>query len=179
MNRRSAALSRRMARVLAPAIVVGALVSSCATFSANDQVARVGDVALARDDFESYVAEVLEVTQPGLENTTIEGDRARGAVSQWIIDELIRQYLADQGIEITDADREAAQANLAGELEAQGITLSERTTAFLVESAAARGVFDQTQEPGSLLEFATGADVSVDPVYGVWDVDAGSVVPAG
>lgn len=179
MNRRSAALPRRLARVLVPAVAAAAMLTSCATFNANDEVARVGDVALDRAEFESYVAEVLEITQPGQPNTTIEGDRVRGAVSQWIVDELIRQYLADQGIEVTDADRAAAQARLDEDLATQDITLSEDTAAFLVESAATRDVFDATQEPGALLEFATAIDVSVDPVYGVWDLDSGSVIQAG
>jgi hypothetical protein len=162
------------------ALVAALALSSCATLTANNDVASVGDVSLDRPTFELYLREVLEINNPGGDNSRVSGDLARQAISQWIIEELSRQYLQGKGIAITDTDRSAAEAQLDAALAAQEeATISERTRQYLIESVAAHTVFAASQQSVALGPFAATLDVSVDSRYGYWDGTKGSVVGFG
>ena len=99
--------------------------------------------------------------------------------TNWVVDELIAQYLDEQGIVVDDAARADAEAQVDSEAAGRGIELSEQTREFLVRSASLRSTFSATQSDGALFDFAEASDIQVDSRYGRWVLDAGSVLPLG
>lgn len=124
--------------------------------------------------------EILEINEPGADHSQMSAELARRAITQWVVEELSRQYLTTQGVEITDADRTTAEAQLDQQLATyEEATVSEATREFLIESVAVQMVFQNTQEPGAVGSFAAGVDVNVDSRYGYWDGTTGNVVGFG
>lgn len=159
---------------LALSLVAVATLASCATFTNNHEAASVNGVALDRSDLEQYTRDLFAVT-----TDTLPAERPREVLKNWVIDELIRQYLAEQNVPIDGAAIEQAKSQVDSGLTGQNLTVSEATRSFLVESAAARLVFNNTQPDGALRDFATKASVVVDPRYGRWSLDAAAVLPLG
>jgi hypothetical protein len=159
---------------LALSLVAVATLASCGTFSNNHEAASVNGVALDRSDLELYTRELF-AAQDG----TIPADQPREVLTNWVIDELIRQYLTEQDLSIDDATIEQAKSQVESGLAGQQFELSEATRSFLVDSSAARLAFSNTQQDGALLEFADSASVVIDPRYGRWDLDAGAVLALG
>ncbi len=159
---------------LALSLVAVATLASCGTFSNNHEAASVNGVALDRSDLELYTRELFAV-----DSDTVPADRPREVLSNWVIDELIRQYLAEQDVSIDDATIEQATSQVESGLAGQQLEVSEATRSFLVDSTAARLTFSNTQQDGALLEFAESASVVIDPRYGRWDLDAGAVLALG
>lgn len=163
--------------LLAVCALAGALtLSSCSTFSDNDAVARVGDVELTRDALELYVHDALTVANDGEVPDQLTADAYRSIIGGWVIDELIRQKLAQDGIAITDDDRTNAQTKLDQAL-AGATDVPESVTAFELDSAIAREAFGRTQAQGSLGEFANATAIEIDPRYGYWDPATGTILP--
>jgi hypothetical protein len=159
---------------LALSLVAVATLASCGTFSNNHEAASVNGVALDRSDLEVYTRELFAA-----EDGLIPADLPRQVLSNWVIDEIIRQYLSDQEIAIDDATIQQAATQVESELAGQPMQISEATRSFLVDSAAARLAFSNTQQDGALLEFADSASVVIDPRYGRWNLDVGAVLALG
>ncbi len=159
---------------LALSLVAVAALASCGTFSNNHEAASVNGVGLDRSDLELFTRDLFAVT-----TDTVPADQPREVLKNWVIDELIRQYLAEQDVAVDGATIEQATAQVDTGLSSQGLTVSEATRSFLVDSTAARLTFSNTQPDGALLDFADHASVVVDPRYGRWDLDAGAVLPLG
>jgi peptidyl-prolyl cis-trans isomerase C len=91
--------------------------AGCSTFDENDAAAAVDGAEISQEQFE----DTLTVLAANSQDTAIEEDPATGSVAgetgRTVLAGLVRatasqQYLADQGEEVTDADREAVQASL-------------------------------------------------------------------
>lgn len=161
--------------VLAVCALVGAVsLSSCSTFSDNDAVARVGEVELSRDTLEEFVHDFLATR--GDVPDQVAGDAYRQVIGGWIVEELIRQKLAIDGVEPNDDDRAAAEAAVASDLD--GLTdPSDAVREFVYDSELWRAVFARTQQQGALGEFAGSTSIVIDPRYGYWDGSSGTVLP--
>lgn len=165
-------MNRRLFPVaLALAVALG--LSSCSTIASNDAVS-VNGVSLERSELEQLTTELFDV-----DTDFVQTQFPQQVASNWIIDQLIVQFLAEQEIEIDDAARAEAETRVDTELDAQQLEVSDFTRDYLVTSAAARTVFGNTQPDGGLLEFAETADIVVDSRYGHWVLDAGAVVSLG
>lgn len=159
---------------IAVSLVAVASLAACATFTANDEAASVNGVALERSDLELYTRELFDITTP-----TVTADSPRQVLTNWVIDELVRQYLAQQGIGIDDASRDEATRQVTTGLSGQGLTVSDATLAFLVDSTAARIAYNASQPDGALRPFAESADIVVDPRYGAWSLDGAQILALG
>ncbi|MCU1361318.1 MAG: hypothetical protein JWN99_2607 [Ilumatobacteraceae bacterium] len=167
----------RRSALAAGALVVALTLSSCSTFNANNEAARVGSTTFQIDDFQTYMHDYLAANDPTADSSQIDGETARGLLSNWVGDQLIIQFLSSKGIQITDADRTPIATQLDSRLQAAGVTISDSTHDLVVESGAARTVFQNSQVAGALGPFAKTVDVVVDSRYGYWDADTGAVVP--
>ena len=159
---------------LALSLVAVATLTSCGTFSNNHEAASVNGVALDRSNLELYTRELFAV-----QDGTIPADQPRQVLSNWVIDELIRQYLADQKVAIDDVTITQATTQVESGLAGQQLQVSDATRSFLIDSAALRLTFSSTQQDGALLDFAKAASVAIDPRYGRWDLDVGAVLALG
>jgi hypothetical protein len=165
----------RRSLIVACALVGAISLSSCATFSDNDAVARVGDVELSRDRLELFVHDLLSAG--GEVPDQASGDAYRQVIGGWVVEELIRQKLVDDGIEATDEDRAAADASVQTDLGSLPTAPSDVVHDFVYESALARATFTRTQQQGALGEFAKSATIVIDPRYGYWDGASGTILP--
>jgi hypothetical protein len=174
-------IRRRRPHALALAVLLplaAATVSSCATFTDNANAARVGDVELPRADLEQYVHDALEARDSAEVPDDFPGEVNRSILGAWIIDEMVRQYLAEVGAQITDGDRRQATAQFDEQL--GGTEVSDFLRNYEIESRATRAAFTRVApDEGALLAFAEEADVYVDPVYGYWNLEVASVLPMG
>lgn len=163
---------RRFLPVLAPLVAAVAL-TSCSSLS-NNEAASVNDAVLDRSELELFTKEVFAV-----DKEFVQTEFTNQVATNWIVDELIAQYLETQGITVDDAARADAEAQVDTEVAGRGLEISSATREFLVRSAALRATFGATQAEGSLFEFAEAADIEVDSRYGRWVLDAGAVLPLG
>lgn len=130
--------------MLAVAVVVGATLSGCTTFSDNDVAARVGDAELTQDDFEAVLADF-----PLAEGA----DEAAGAtalqiLSFWMQTQILLGLIDDDGGEVTAADLDDTRA----ELEATDPTfagLSPTSKDLIVENQAATRVWQRQFAPSA------------------------------
>lgn len=108
---------RTLRRARAP-FAAGALavaLSACGTFDANDAAATVGDGEVSRDSLESVLdglaqnADVVGLTYDEVTRSTPQG---RQVLSVMVQREVIRQFLAEHGESITDADREQVSGGI-------------------------------------------------------------------
>lgn len=155
-----------------PLVAVVAL-SSCSSLS-NDAAASVNGTTLARRELELFTKEVFAI-----DTDFVRTEFTNQVATNWVVDELISQYLDEQGIVVDDAARADAEAQVDREAAGRGIELSEQTREFLVRSASLRSTFSATQSDGALFDFAEASDIQVDSRYGTWVLDAGSVLPLG
>lgn len=155
-----------------PLVAVVAL-TSCSSLS-NDAAASVNGTTLARHELELFTKEVFAIDTP-----FVRTEFTNQVATNWVVDELIAQYLDEQGIVVDDAARADAEAQVDSEAAGRGIELSEQTREFLVRSASLRSTFSATQSDGALFDFAEASDIQVDSRYGRWVLDAGSVLPLG
>jgi SurA N-terminal domain len=161
-------------------VVVGALVAlvllpSCSTLNSNNHAAEVGDTSLERDDFETYLRDVLTANEPGTQADEIAADQARQILSGWVVDQMIIQFLDSQGVEVTEADRASVVAAFDAQLAERGVTISDSTHRLVIEGSAARAVLNNMAEAATIELFADEIEVTVDSRYGYWDADSGTL----
>lgn len=172
-------MTRRPARrplVVAAALVAALSLSSCATFDTTT-VASVGDHELSRDDLQQILESDLGAALLGSSviDGRADGDSVRAVVSAWIA----LNALQDAGL-ITDEDLTAVEPQLVGQFGSMFVdappVIQQLAKQNLAASAAIQsGLIDQQQAIGSV----SGVDISVDPLFGVWDDEAFSVVALG
>lgn len=163
-------------RRLLPAVLAlsaALTLGSCASVTGDDAVV-VNGVSLPRTELEQLTTELFDV-----DTDFVQARFPQQVATNWIIDQLILQFLDEQGITIDDAARAEAENRVDSELGAQQLDVSGLTRDYLVTSAAARTVFSATQPDGGLLEYAEAADIHVDSRYGHWVLDAGAVLSLG
>jgi hypothetical protein len=106
---------RRAARPFAiAALAVG--VSACGTFSDNDAAAVVGEAEVSRDELESILqglADNVETTGLTVDEATGSTPDGRQVLNVLVQQQVLEQFLADNGEEITDDDRAAVTASVA------------------------------------------------------------------
>jgi hypothetical protein len=163
---------RRLLPLVLPVVAAVAL-TSCSSLG-NDAAASVNGVELGRHELELFTKEVFVIDTP-----FVQTQFTNQVATNWILDELIAQYLDEQGVVVDDAARADAEAQVDSEAAGRGLELSAPTREFLVRSASLRSTFGATQAEGALFEFAEAADIRVDSRYGRWVLDAGSVLPLG
>lgn len=183
---------RRPARRLALAtcaVLAAVGLSSCSTFSDNDAVARVEDVELTADDLQTIYGAALDydaeqqtaALAPG--DTTVitaaesvPGEQMRQFISQWIQYQAAAQLLEDEGLAVTDADLATARDQaLAGiETDPPQVLIDYVVWQFAVEAK-----FGTRTSDTQLTDYASGLDIHVDPYYGAWNPDSGTVEALG
>jgi len=98
------------------ATAIGAmLLSSCATFTEANQVARVGSVALERAELDALLTDATPGAVSG-EQITVDMSTAHNMLNSWILTEILRSELTAAGLPVTDQDREDATAAILEEL---------------------------------------------------------------
>jgi hypothetical protein len=89
--------------------------SSCATFTESNQVARVGSVALERAELDALLTDATPDAVSG-EQITVDMSTAHNMLNSWILTEILRSELTAAGLPVTDQDREDAIAAIFEEL---------------------------------------------------------------
>lgn len=187
-------LNRRLASLLAAVTVAGLAATGCAEQSA---AVRVDDATVSRSDFEDQLDlfyendELREFLFQGVtrEQLRAEGD-PRGSYTQQYVGSLaavqvqflvVAQALEDEGIELTDADRDALVQEFDSVLPGgyDGLPASVRDD--LVEGLAGfdklRTELDEEQFNVVLGEVVDRATIEVSSQYGSWDPEQFTVTP--
>lgn len=154
-------------------LIAAVVLTSCSSL-ANDAAVSVNGETLDRSELELFTKEVFAI-----DTDFVQTQFTNQVATNWIIDELIAQYLDEQGITVDDSARAEAEAQIDGEIAGGGLEISAATREFLVRGAALRATFTATQAEGALFDFAEAADIEVDSRYGRWVLDAGTVLPLG
>lgn len=165
--------------VAVAALATAVALSSCATFTEEDLAARVGDAELEEDELAAILESDLgqQLSQSAPVGGLADGDIVREFLSAWIAIEAL-----DQAGVADDADaRATAEADLAEQL---GTTLFLDAPAALRDLLVTRTVISEAVtageiDPVTLQPIVVEADVYVDPRYGWWDVETGTVAPFG
>lgn len=187
-------LNRRLASLLAAVTVAGLAATGCAEQSA---AVRVDDATVSRSDFEDqldlfYENDALRdylfqgVTR---EQLRAEGD-PRGSYTQAYVGSLAAvqvqflvaaQALEEEGLELTDADRDALVAELDSALPGGYDSLPSGVRDDLVEGLASfdklRAELDEDEFNIVVGEVVDRADIDVSSQYGSWDPDQFTVTP--
>jgi hypothetical protein len=85
--------------------------SSCATFTESNQVARVGSVVLERSELDALLTDATPGAAAG-DQISVDMSVAHNLLNSWLLTEILRGELTAAGISITAEDREAATAEL-------------------------------------------------------------------
>lgn len=185
-------LNRRLASLLAAVTVVGLAATGCAEQSA---AVRVGDDMVSRSDFEDQLDFVYEnddfrsllFGEVGREELRGEGD-PRGSFTQAYVGAmagvqvqflLVAQVLDDEGIELTDTDREAVTSQLPGGVD----SLPDSMRGDFVDGLAgfntlAAELGEEEFNAVMMTAFDT-ADITISSRYGTWDTETDTVTPPG
>lgn len=131
---------RRLALAVVPVAILATTVSSCSSVS-NDAIT-VNGQSLSRSDFDEIVVGYA-AGFPGsiLANGTVNASMARGFLTDWATTAIYAARLADDGIEIGDAELDAARDGMAkatGFAEASAVAQD-----FYVYAAAVRAAFER------------------------------------
>ena len=164
------------AGALAVALTVSVTLSSCSTFTANNDVASVGGRELSQEDLQLMLDSGLG--QELLENAPVDGvidaGSARAIINAWI--QLTAFTEAGIG---TDVDTSEIEANMADSLdswnEAPPVMRELAVKTIAIRTLKEQGGLDDNQIRTVLLD----ADIAVDSRYGRWDDSALSVVSFG
>jgi hypothetical protein len=187
-------LNRRLASLLAAVTVAGLVVTGCADQSA---AVRVDDRSVSRSDFEDALDLFYENDElRGLlfQNTTQEQlrpqDGPRDAYAQEYVGALARTYieflvvehtLESEGIELTDADRQAVEDQLDQSLTGGIDALPDTQRTQIVDGFAGldklRSELGDEQFNVVIGEVVDKVDISVSSRYGSWDDDEFTVTP--
>jgi hypothetical protein len=127
----SQARTRRPLRARSTGLIataIGALLlSSCATFTEANQVARVGSIALERSELDALLTDATPGAASGAQ-ITVDMSVAHNILNSWLLTEILRSELTAAGLTVTDQNREDAIAEL---FEAFGPNWDDTTGAAL------------------------------------------------
>ncbi len=193
-------LNRRLASLLAAVTAAGLAATGCAVQAAAVQV---GDATVSRRDFEDQLDFVYEnddfrsllFGEVGREELRAEGD-PRGSFTQPFVGAmagvqvqfmLVEQVLDDEGIELTDADREAVTSEIDPVVPGGVDGLPDSMRDDFVDGLA--GINTLATELGeeefnavmlaAFDEAGTNDDITINSRYGSWDPDTDTVTPPG
>jgi hypothetical protein len=189
-----AVLNRRLASLLAAVTVAGLAATGCAEQSA---AVRVDDRSVSRSDFEDALDLFYENDElRGLlfQNTTQDQlrteDGPRDAYTQEFVGALARTYieflvvehtLESEGIELTDADRQAVEDQLDQRLTGGIDALPETQRTQVVDGFAGldklRAELGDEQFNVVIGEVVDEVDITVSSRYGSWDDEEFTVTP--
>jgi hypothetical protein len=92
--------------------LIGAVgLSSCATFTESNQVARVGSVALERSELDALLTDATPGAATG-DRVNVEMSLAHNLLNSWLLVEILRGELDAAGLTVSAEDREVATAEL-------------------------------------------------------------------
>lgn len=187
-------LNRRITSLIAAVAVAGLAATGCSEQSA---AVSVDGTTISRSDFEDeldlfYEDDELRTFVFGqVDRAQLRGDMAGGYAQQYVgaVAGLHVQFLVaetvldDEGIELTDDDRSAAEdlveQAVPGGLDALPDDLRD---GFLDGVAAVTRLQDELGEEGFNEAMSAGfeeADVEINSRYGTWDADQFTVAPPG
>jgi hypothetical protein len=182
---------RRLATLAAVLAIAGLAASGCDTQSA---ALRVGDETVSQSElFEEMrlisqdqgyrtLLQIGDVDQSQLKGP-VDGSYSQGLVG-YVLGNRVTflvadDVLADNGVEVTEADRQQVAGRLDQELP-PGTKLPDRLHDSLVEGATRLNLLRSTlgdKANSALIEAEAKADVKVNSRFGRWDADSLSVVP--
>jgi hypothetical protein len=148
-------VNRRLPLVLS-VVAIATLTSACATFSDNNNVARVGEATLTSDDFE---AQLTELGAPN--DQALPGDAVRAQITTWIQEQLTSGDSPSLSAEELAA-RYDAGFDSSAIVCANGIVVADEATATRVADELGGGAeFDELLVTENLDETltASGGDV--------------------
>lgn len=186
-------LHRRLASLLVTATAAGLLVSGCGTEQAA--AVRVDDRSMSRSDFEDsleFIAENDDFRNAlGMGQDMVAGD-SQGPIPQSLAGEVanlqvtafaVAETLDDEGLEISENDRQSVESEIAGVLPDGADALPESMRDDFVDYLAGRGrLIGELGEQGAndaLVAVLEDAEISVSSRYGSWDGDTFAVIPPG
>jgi hypothetical protein len=85
--------------------------SSCATFTEANQVARVGAVALERSELDALLVDATPGASEG-DRINVDMSVAHNLLNSWLLTEILRGELTAAGLTVSQEDREMAIAEL-------------------------------------------------------------------
>lgn len=164
------------AGALAAALTLSATLSSCSTFTANNDVASMDGHELSQDDLQLMLES--ELGQSLLNNAPVDGvidaGSARGLINAWI--QLTAFNEAGIGTEVDTAEIEANLANTQESWNAAPQVMRD----LAVKNIAIGTLLEQDSiDQNQIREVLLAADITVDSRYGRWDDDSLSVVAFG
>lgn len=187
-------LNRRITSLIAAVAVAGLAATGCSEQSA---AVRVGDTTVSRSDFEDeldlfYEDDELRTFVFGqVDRAQLRGDMAGGYAQQYVgaVAGLHVQFLVaetvldDEGFELTDDDRSAAE-NLVEQAVPDGVDrLPDDLRGDFVDGVAALTRLQDELGEEEFNEAMTAgfeqADVDISSRYGTWDTDQFTVTPPG
>lgn len=189
-------LNRRLASLLVTAAAAGLLATGCGS-SASEQAAavRVDDRTVSRSDFEDTLEFVAE--NDDFRNALQFGQELTGAPTgsqnafpQSLVGEvaslevqtlIVAHALEENGLEVTDNDRDAADSSISSVLPEGADALPDSMRDGFLEYLAGIellvGEFGEQGFNDVMVETFQDADISVSSRYGSWDSDEFAVVP--
>lgn len=185
-------LTRRTSAIaLAAAALAVVLTSGCAEEAA---AARVGDDTISNhdlmDEVKALAGNEALLQQFQIPSEGIPGD-AKGSFSQTFVGSvlvqrigtmLIERTLDEKGVEVTDADVTAADAQIDQAIGAEADKLPEKYRDQLAHDIAVNQKLtaafpDEAAARKALQKVATDTDVSVNSRYGTWDPKQFTITP--
>ncbi len=168
-------------------------VATLATFGCAEQSAgvRVGDAVVSEasivDELDAYGNnEALFAAAGGSE--AIRGD-LRDSYQQSFVGDLVEQRIIfmlseqifdDEGLELSDADRQQAQDSISSQMTGFDDFPSDYQSAFVDDVARTNLLSDELGQEGfnaALLEKASSTDIEVSSRFGVWNADTLALEP--
>jgi hypothetical protein len=161
---------------LAIALTLSSVLSSCSTFTANDNAASVDGHELSQNDLQLMLESDLgqSLLNDAPINGVIGAGSARGLINAWI--QLTAFTEAGIGTDVDTAEIEANLANTQDSWTAAPQVMRDLAVKNIaIGTLRSQGGIDQNQVRTVLL----AADVAVDSRYGRWDDETLSVVAFG
>ena len=166
-------VKRRLLTILLP-LAAASLTAGCTTFTDNDVAARINDVEYSHEDL-SGIIDAIGIP----EESTSDLGTIRSVTSTLVLAAALNDYFGEQGIEITDADRDAATQGLAGSLPTF-LEAPDNVRDLLVDAQAHLTVVSAIPNGAQAqLDAINVADVYIDPRIGTFDSATSAVVALG
>jgi foldase protein PrsA len=108
---RSRARAGALNRTLVLGLIGAVALSSCATFTESNQVARVGSVVLERSELDALLTDTTPGAATG-DRINVDMTMAHNLLNSWLLTEILRGELDAAGLSVSAEDREIAIAEL-------------------------------------------------------------------
>ena len=119
------------------------LIASCTSFSDNDAVARFEEIELSTGELTDLMA---ALSPPNVQSDPTNADAVREMITTWVQIEAVKHRLDDDGVIVSDAERDDATTQLASFI-ADFTELSDGLRDFLVDAQAAFIAFEGVAPP--------------------------------